>query len=163
MITGIQQYQCRDKTFKFQIETPQISSTHSITFSKEEHKSINMKSHTSIPEKRTHHSKISDNKRTHSEIITDFEEINNEKKSSPIWKTYLKQLDSLCNYNSHEEKSKNKQETIITYKCSRIFDNWKNLPSHKKTCEKQHKDVKKLNDRIKRDHKKSAHAMQLKS
>ena len=163
MITGIQQYQCRDKAFKFQIETPQISSTHSITFSKEEHKSINMKSHTSIPEKRTHHSKISDNKRTHSEIITDFEEINNEKKSSPICKTYLKQLDSLCNYNSHEEKSKNKQETIITYKCSRIFDNWKNLPSHKKTCEKQHKDVKKLNDRIKRDHKKSARAMQLKS
>ena len=32
-----------------------------------------------------------------------------------------------------------------------------------KRREKQHKDVKKLNDRIKRDHKKSAHAMQLKS
>ena len=65
---------------------------------------------------------------------------------------------------AHSEKSKQKEEeTVITYKCSRVLDNQKNLPSHKKTCKKQHKDVKKLNDTNRREHKKSAHAMQLKS
>ena len=153
LITRMQQYQCRDKVFKFQIKTPQINSAHSVTFSKEGQKGTNMKSHTSKPQKRTLHSKITDDNITHSEAI------NNKKKSTAICKTYSKQLDNLCNYNSHKEKSKQKeQETIITYKCSRVFDHQKNLPSHEKTCKKQHKDVKKLNDR-----KKRGHAMQLKS
>ena len=85
--------------------------------------------------------------------------MNNEKKLTAIYKTYSKQLDNLCNYNSLKEKSKQKQdEVIITYKCSRVFDNQKNLPSHEKTCKRQHKDIKKLNDRKKREH-----TMQLKS
>ena len=93
-----------------------------------------------------------------------FSKEENEKKSAPICKMYSKQLDNLCNYNPHKEKSKQKEkETVITNKCSRVLDNQKNLPSHKKTCKKQHKDVKKLNDKNKREHKKSAYAMQLKS
>ena len=79
-----------------------------------------MKSHTSKPQKKTPHSKIMDDKITHSEMIKGSEAMNNEKKSTRICKIYSKQLDNLCNCNSHEEKSKQKQEkTIITYKCSR--------------------------------------------
>ena len=153
LVTKIQQYQCRDKVFEFQEKTPQINSVHSVTFSKEVQKGTNMKSHTTEPQKRTPHSKITDDKITHSEAM------NNEKKSRAIYKTYSKQLDNLCDYNSHKEKSKQKQEeTIIMYKCSRVFDNQKNLPSHEKTCKEQYKDVKKLNDRKKREH-----AMKLKS
>ena len=37
LITRMQQYQCRNKDFKFQIKTPQINSAHSVTFSREVH------------------------------------------------------------------------------------------------------------------------------
>ena len=152
-ITRMHQYQCRNKDFKFQIKTPQINSAHSVMFSREEHEETNMKSPTSKPQKKTPHSKITEINITQSEVM------NNEKKLTAIYKTYSKQLDNLCNYNSHKEKSKQKQDkAIITYKCSRDFDNQKNLPSHKKTCKRQHKDIKKLNDRKKREH-----TMQLKS
>ena len=153
LITRMKQYQYRDNIFKFQIKTPQINSAHqhSVTFSKEVHKGTNMKSHTSKLQKKTPHSKITDDNITHSEAT------NNEKKPTAIHKTYSKQLDNLCNYNSHKEKSKQKQEEI-TYKFSRVFDNQKSLPSHEKIYKSQHKDVNKLNDKKKREH-----AMQLKS
>ena len=135
MITRIQQYQCGDKVCKFQIKTPQTKSAHSVTISKEENEGTSMKSHTSKSQKKTPHSKIMDDKITHSEMIKDSEAVNNEKKSTRICKTYSKQLDNLCSYNSHEEKSKQKQEEmIVTCKYSSILDNQKNLLSHEKTC-----------------------------
>ena len=158
LVTKMQQYLYGDKVFKFEIKKSQTNSAHSVTFSKEQHEATNMKSHMSEPQKRTPHSKITDDKISFSEAV------NNEKKSTPICKTYSKQLDNLCNYNSHREKSKQKQEeTIIMYKCSRVLDSQKTLPSDEKTCKKQHKDVTKLNDRKKRENKKSAHTMQLKT
>ena len=164
VITRMQKYQYGGKVFKFQIKAPQINSAHLVTFSKEENEGTNIKSHTSKPQKKTLHSKITDDKITHSEMIKGSEAMNNEKKSTPICKTYSKQLDNLCNYNSHGEKKKQKQEkTVIVCKCSRVLGNQTSLRSHEKTCKKQHKDVKKGNDRKKREHKKSAHAMQLKS
>ena len=158
IITRMQQYQCGDKVFKLKIKSPQINSSHSVTFSKEENESTKMKSHISKPQKRARHSKIMDDKITRSKIIRDSKAMNNEKKSTPICK------DNLCNYNSHDKKNKEKQEeTVITYKCTRVLGNQKNLPSPKKACNNQHKDVKKLNDRKKRERKKSAYAAQLTS
>ena len=164
MITKIQQYQCGDKVFKYQIKSPQINSAHSVTFSEDEHESANMKLHTSKPQKNTPHSKITNDKITQSEMTKGSEEINSEKKLTPICKIYSKQLHNIYNCNSHEEKSKKKQEkTMITYKCARVLDNQKNLPSHEDASKKQHKDVRKLNGRKKKEHQKSVYAMQLKS
>ena len=79
VITRMQQYQCREKIFKFQIKTPQINSTHTVTFPKKEHEGTNMNSHTSKPQKRTPYSEITDDKITHSETIKGSEAMMNEK------------------------------------------------------------------------------------
>ena len=59
-----------------------------------------------------------------------------------------------------DESTTMQEETVITYKCSRILDNQENFSSHEKACKKEYINVKKLNDRKKREQQKSA---QLKS
>ena len=104
MITKIQQYQCGDKVFKYQIKSPQINSARSVTFSEDEHESANMKLHTSKPQKNTPHSKITNDKITQSEMTKGSEEINSEKKLTPICKIYSKQLHNIYIIAIHMKK-----------------------------------------------------------
>ena len=95
VVTKIQQYQCRDKVLKFPIKTPQINFEPSVTFSKKEHESANMKSHTSKIENGIPHSKCIDYEITHSPIQNkDAKRLNCRKKEEYQKSAHATQLKS---------------------------------------------------------------------
>ena len=66
VVTKMQQHQCGGKVLEFLIKNRQINFEPSVTFSKKEHQSTNMKSHTSKIENGIPQSKCTDYKSTHS-------------------------------------------------------------------------------------------------
>ena len=95
VVTEIQQYQCGDKVLKFPIKTPQINFKPSVTFSKKEHESTNMKAHTSKIENGIPHSNYIDYKITHSPIQNkDAKRLNDRKKEEYQKSLHATQLKS---------------------------------------------------------------------
>ena len=95
VVSKMQQYQCGEKVLKFPIKTPQINCEPSVTFSKKEHQSTNMKSHTSEIENVIPHSKCIDYKSTHSTIQNkDAKRLNDRRKEEYQKSTHATQLKS---------------------------------------------------------------------
>ena len=87
VVTKMQQYQCGDKVLKFPIKTPQINFEPSVTFSKREHQTTNMKSYISKFENGIPHSKCIDYKIIHSPIQTKYTKRLNDRKKEVYQKS----------------------------------------------------------------------------
>ena len=137
VVTKIQQYKCGDKVLKFPIKTPQINLKPSVTFSKKDHQTTNMKPHISKIENGIPHSKSIDYKIMHSPVQTKHMKRLNDRKKEVYQKSiHATQLKSKYITITNEETIATDKLKCTKYKIKdrqyEILKLQKQIDTHKK-------------------------------